>query len=150
MIKPLQIIPLTDIGEITSRTDLADVIFSALEIQKLVLEEYDILIITQKSVSKAEGQIVTLDTITPSHFAKKIAKEHHKNASHIEVILQESKRIVRMDHGVIIAQTHHGFICANAGVDESNVDNKKSVSLLPKDPNASAKKIQCELAKKAK
>jgi len=141
----LQIIPLKHIDEIDSRTQLSDVLSKALKKQELLLVDNDILVITQKIVSKAEGRIVHLDKIKPSEFAEKLVKEYHKDATHIELILQESKRIVRMDHGVIIAETHHGFICANAGVDESNVKDKKTVSLLPLDPDASAEKIQHEL-----
>lgn len=137
----VQIIPLEYIEEITPQTDLSKAIFTALKKQKLILEEKDILVITQKVVSKAEGRIVNLREIEPSAFAKTIAKEHKKNAAHIELILRESKRIVRMDHGVIIAETHYGFICANAGVDESNIGNNKTVTVLPIDPDASAKKI---------
>jgi len=141
----LAIIPLKHIGEINSKTQLADVLFRALKKQDLKLKDNDIFVITQKIVSKAEGRIVNLDKIKPSAFAQKIAKDYHKNAAHIELILQESKRIVRMDHGVIITETNQGFICANAGVDESNVGNKKVVSLLPLNPDSSAKKIQQEL-----
>jgi coenzyme F420-0:L-glutamate ligase / coenzyme F420-1:gamma-L-glutamate ligase len=141
----LTIIPLKHIGEINAKTQLADVLFAALKKQKLQLIDNDVLVITQKIVSKAEGRIVDLDKIKPSAFSQKIAKDYHKNAAHIELILQESKRIVRMDHGVIITETHQGFICANAGIDESNIGDKKNVSLLPSDPDASAKKIQHEL-----
>jgi coenzyme F420-0:L-glutamate ligase/coenzyme F420-1:gamma-L-glutamate ligase len=137
----LQIIPLEHIGEITKRSNLSRIIFKALQKQSLTLVDNDILIITQKIVSKAEGRIINLQEIKPSDFAKTIARQNKKDPAHIELILRESKRIVRMDHGVIIAETHHGFICANAGVDESNVGNNKTVTLLPVDPDASAKKI---------
>lgn len=137
----LEIIPLEHIGEITEKTDLVLTITEALKKQSLELKKFDILVITQKIVSKAEGRVVNLREIVPSEFAKKIAKENNKQPEHIELILRESKRIVRMDHGVIIAETHHGFICANAGVDESNVGNKQCVTVLPIDPDASAKRI---------
>jgi len=143
----LQIIPLKHIGDITTSTHLAETIFTALKKQSLQLENNDILVITQKIVSKAEGRIVNLQEIKPSEFAKKLAKKNKKEAAHIEVILRESKRIVRMDHGVIISETHHGFICANAGVDESNVGNNKTVTLLPIDPDTSAKNIFKDLSK---
>lgn len=137
----LQIIPLEHIDEITENTDLVKVIQDALKKQSLRLSKNDIVVITQKIVSKAEGRIINLREIKPSAFAKKIAKENNKEAEHIELILQESKRIVRMDHGVIICETHHGFICANAGVDESNVGKNHFATLLPIDPDASAKRI---------
>jgi coenzyme F420-0:L-glutamate ligase/coenzyme F420-1:gamma-L-glutamate ligase len=141
MSKGLQIIPLEHIGDITSETNLAEVISQTLKKQSLVLQQNDILVVTQKIVSKAEGRMVNLETITPSSFAEEIAEAHGKDASHVEIILRESKRIVRMDHGVIISETHSGFICANAGVDESNIDNKLNATLLPLDPDASAKNI---------
>lgn len=142
---PLQIIPIQNIGEVTSETNLSEVLLQALVDQSLALDEKDVLVITQKIISKWEGQVIHLDTITPSAFAKHIAKTYDKDAAHIEVILQESKRIVRMDHGVIIAETHHGFICANAGVDQSNVGNTNTVTLLPQNPDASAKNMYEQL-----
>jgi coenzyme F420-0:L-glutamate ligase/coenzyme F420-1:gamma-L-glutamate ligase len=146
----LQIIPLENIEDVTSKTNLAHSISNTLQKQAIVLEENDILVITQKVVSKAEGRIINLQEIKPSDFAKKIALQNKKDPAHIEVILRESKRIVRMDHAVIISETHHGFICANAGVDESNVGNNKTVTLLPIDPDASAKKIYDELSRLTK
>ena len=148
MTQELRIIPLHHIGEIPSETDIAEVIHAALTNQKLQLEEHDILVVTQKIVSKAENRIVDLSTIKPSVLALEYAKESKKSAEEIELVLRESKRIVRMDHGIIIAETHQGFICANAGVDESNVGNKKTAILLPKDANVSAKKIQKSLINK--
>jgi coenzyme F420-0:L-glutamate ligase/coenzyme F420-1:gamma-L-glutamate ligase len=147
MTNPLHIIPLTHIGEITTGTSLTEVISSSLQKQQLILEDHDILVITQKIVSKAEGRIINLDDVIPSTFAKEFAKKNHKDAAHVEVILRESKRIVRMDHGVIISETHNGFICANAGVDESNVTNNRTVTLLPINPDASAKKLHDTITK---
>lgn len=137
----LQIIPLEHIGEINEKSNLGKDIVAALTKQSIKLTDHDIVVITQKIVSKAEGRVINLREIEPSAFAKKIAKENNKEAAHIELILRESKRIVRMDHGVIISETHHGFICANAGVDESNVGNNHYATLLPVDPDASAKRI---------
>src|SRR5438132_1246810 len=118
MTNELHIIPVKGIGEISLGDDLAGIISDALQEQKLQLEEKDILIVTQKIVSKAEGRIVNLNEIKPSLFAQEIAKSGNKDAQYIEVVLQQTKRIIRMDHGVLICETHHGFICANAGVDE--------------------------------
>lgn len=150
MTTPLQIFPLIHIGEITTTSSLTDEIMSSLQKQQLELQNYDILVITQKIVSKAEGRIINLEDIVPSPFAKEIAQKYGKNPSHIECILRETKRIVRMDHGVIISETHQGFICANAGVDESNVANNKTVTLLPIDPDTSAKNIHDAVIKIAK
>lgn len=144
----IQVIPLHHISEIEPHTNLAEKITTALKKQNIQLAENDIIVITQKIVSKAEGRIVDLHTINPSTFAKTIASEYNKDARHIELILRESKRIVRMDRGVIIAETHHGFICANAGVDESNVGNNYTATLLPLNPDASAKKIYEDIVKR--
>jgi coenzyme F420-0:L-glutamate ligase/coenzyme F420-1:gamma-L-glutamate ligase len=141
----LRIIPVTGIGEITPGMDLSLVIYEALQAQELALQQGDILVITQKMVSKAEGNIVNLDRICPSEFARSLALESKKDASYIELVLRESRRIVRMDHGVLIAETKHGFICANAGVDESNVNGSREVTLLPVDPDRSAQRLRTRL-----
>ena len=141
----LRIIPVTGIGEITPGIDLGLVIYKALQAQELVLQQSDILVVTQKIVSKAEGNKVSLDRVCPSEFARSLAFESKKDASYIEVVLRESRRIVRMDHGVLIAETKHGFICANAGVDESNVDGSREVTLLPPDPDRSAQQLRTRL-----
>jgi coenzyme F420-0:L-glutamate ligase / coenzyme F420-1:gamma-L-glutamate ligase len=101
--------------------------------------------VTQKIVSKAEGRVVDLDEVQPSVFARTYAEEFNKDAAHVEVVLRESRRIVRMDHGVMISETRHGFICANAGVDESNVNGARSLTLLPLDPDRSAREIRTRL-----
>lgn len=102
------------------------------------LQQGDILVVTQKIVSKAEGQRIDLRTITPSPFATEWAMQWNKDPRQIEVVLQESRRIVKMDRGILICETHHGFICANAGVDASNVGGDDIVCLLPDDPDQSA------------
>jgi coenzyme F420-0:L-glutamate ligase / coenzyme F420-1:gamma-L-glutamate ligase len=141
----LHIVPITSIGEIPIDCDLGTLLFEALHQQDLTLEQGDILVITQKIVSKAEGRIVNLDEIEPSPFAQLIAQQANKDARHVEVVLRESKRIVRMDHGVIISETYQGFICANAGVDESNVDGANLLTLLPIDSDRSAQIIRTRL-----
>jgi coenzyme F420-0:L-glutamate ligase / coenzyme F420-1:gamma-L-glutamate ligase len=141
----LRIVPVTGIGEITPGSDLGLVIYEALQAQELTLQQGDILVVTQKIVSKAEGNIVNLDRVCPSEFARSLALESKKDASYIEVVLRESRRIVRMDHGVLIAETKHGFICANAGVDESNVNGSREVTLLPVDPDRSAQQLRTRL-----
>jgi coenzyme F420-0:L-glutamate ligase/coenzyme F420-1:gamma-L-glutamate ligase len=106
------------------------------------LQSRDVLVVTQKVVSKAEGRIIDLDTVTPSAWAEQIAAAWEKDARQVEVVLRESARIVRMGHGVMICETHHGFVCANAGVDASNVQHTGTVCLLPVDPDASARAIR--------
>lgn len=141
----LRIIPLKGIGEIPVNCDLGQLLFAALQEQELTLEPGDILVITQKIVSKAEGRLVDLATIEPSAFAREIAQQANKDARHIEVVLRESKRIVRMDRGIIISETYHGFVCANAGVDESNVNGSNLLTLLPIDADQSAQRIRARL-----
>jgi len=141
----LRIIPIQGIGDIHPGDDLGITIYEALRSQNLRLEQGDILVVTQKIVSKAEGRTVNLDEVQPSPFAHIIAEQSQKDARHVEVVLQESKRIVRMDRGVIIAQTQHGFICANAGVDESNVNGAHQLTLLPVDSDASAQALKKRL-----
>ncbi|HTI15584.1 MAG TPA: coenzyme F420-0:L-glutamate ligase [Dictyobacter sp.] len=145
MTTELRVIPIKGIGEIPPGTDLGLLIYTALQQQNLSLEAGDILVVTQKIVSKAEGRTVDLNTIEPSPFAIKIAERYDKDARHVEVVLNESKRIVRMDHGVIVSETEHGFICANAGVDESNVNGAHLLTLLPVDSDASAKTLRARL-----
>ena len=101
----------------------------------------DVLVVTHKIVSKAEGRLVDLRNVQPSPFAKSFATEHDKDPRQIEVVLRESRRIVRMDRGIIISESYHGFVCANAGVDASNVPDDETVCLLPVDPDASAEKL---------
>ena len=111
------------------------------------LEDDDILIISQKIISKQEGRVINLDIIIPSELSVGLASAYEKDPKLVEVVLSESKRIVRMEHGVIIVKTKHGFTCANAGIDQSNVDGN-FVTLLPIDPDGSAKLIHEEIKKK--
>ncbi len=141
----LSIIPVKGIGEITPGIDLGLVIYEAMQAQQLMLQQGDVLVVTQKIVSKAEGNIVNLEEVNASEFARSVALESKKDAPYIEVVLRESHRIVRMDHGVLIAETKHGFICANAGVDESNVNGAREITLLPADPDRSAQQLRSRL-----
>jgi coenzyme F420-0:L-glutamate ligase/coenzyme F420-1:gamma-L-glutamate ligase len=146
----IRIIPIHHIPEIKRRDNLASLILKSLDKQKISLEDHDIVVVTQKIVSKSEGRIIDLETIKPSSSAQELAKKHTKDPRYIEIVLKESKRIVRMDHGVIISETQHGFICANAGVDESNAGAENTAILLPINPDKSAKKIRDELQKNSK
>ena len=145
MANELRIFPITDIGEVTPGTDLAQSIFNALNAQHLTPEQGDILVVTQKIVSKAEGRLINMDAVEPSEFARMIAEQGKKDAQHVEIVLRESKRIVRMDHGVLISETQHGFICANAGVDESNINGARQLALLPVDSDRSAQELRTRL-----
>ena len=110
------------------------------------LRPCDVLVVTHKIVSKAEGRLVDLRTVEPSTLAKGYATRYGKEPRQIEVVLRESRRIVRMDRGIVISETHHGFVCANAGVDASNVPGDDNVCLLPVDPDASAARLRDALA----
>ncbi len=145
MSKELRIIPVTGIGEVFPGSDLGLIIYEAIQAQQLELLQGDIFVVTQKIVSKAEGNVVNLDKVRASEFARSLAQESKKDAPYIEVVLRESRRIVRMDHGVLIAETKHGFICANAGVDESNVNGAREITLLPIDPDHSARQLRARL-----
>ncbi|MFB5633496.1 MAG: coenzyme F420-0:L-glutamate ligase [Candidatus Nitrosomaritimum aestuariumsis] len=132
----MQVIPVHISNEIEVNDDLAELILSSQEIK-----EGDILVIAQKIISKQEGRIIELSKIEPSLLAQGIASQYSKDPRIVELILSESKKIVRMQNGVIIVETNHGFICANAGIDESNVKDG-FVTLLPVDSDLSAKKIR--------
>ena len=130
------------IEEIAPGTDIAALIADASRDRPLV--DGDVVVVTHKIVSKSEGQLVDLRTITPSALAVRIAEQFGKDARQVDVVLRESARIVRMERGIIICETRHGLICANAGVDASNVA-KETVCLLPRDPDASAARIRAGL-----
>ena len=121
---------------------IADQIVKAAKAESIEIQPNDIIVIAQKIVSKAEGNLIDLSTIHPSSLAETIAKTSGKDPRHVEVILRESTSIVRMRGPHLIVETSHGFICANAGVDRSNVGKEDSVVLLPIDPDKSAKMIQ--------
>lgn len=116
-----------------------------MQAQQQALQQGDILVVTQKIVSKAEGRVVNLDEIQPSEFARIAALESRKDAPYIEVVLRESRRVVRMDRGVLLTETRYGFICANAGIDESNVNGDRQITLLPVDPDRSAQELRSRL-----
>ncbi len=145
MSKALSIIPINGIGNIFPGSDLGFIIYEAMQSQNIELQQGDILVVTQKIVSKAEGNIVNLDEIEASDFARYLAAESNKDAAYIEVVLRESRRIVRMNRGILICETKHGFICANAGVDESNVNGARLITLLPCNPDHSAQQLRVHL-----
>ncbi|MEM1508086.1 MAG: coenzyme F420-0:L-glutamate ligase [Candidatus Bathyarchaeia archaeon] len=138
----IRIIPVTGLPIIRDGDDLGLLICEAAAKQGTPIEDGDIIVVTHVIVSRAEGNVVNLDDIVPSEFAKTIAGEFGKDPALVEVVLRESKSIVRMGDGHIISETKHGFICANAGVDKSNVPGERNVALLPKDPDSSARRIR--------
>lgn len=127
---------------------LYDLILHSTLSQRLKLTDGDIVVIAQKIVSKAESQIVPLNSLVPSDFALMLAKASGKDPRLTELILRQSKSIIRVSNGVIITETKHGFVCANAGIDQSNIMNSdENALLLPDDPDASAKRIMKMLRK---
>lgn len=144
----ITIIGLRGMPEVKPGDDLAALIIEAAKRQGTLIADGDVLVVKQKIVSKAEGRLVDLRHVEPSDFALQTAEEMGKDPRHVEVVLRESKRIVKMGPNLIIAETRHGFVCANAGVDTSNVGAGDVVSLLPLDPDASAEGIRIDLAKR--
>ena len=145
----IEVIGVTGIPEIRPGDPLGGLIAQAAAGQGTPIEDGDILVVTQKIVSKAEGRLVALSTVEPSSSARQMAAECGRDPRLIELILRESRAIVRTDmaRGIIITETRHGFVCANSGIDTSNVPGKDVVSLLPEDPDASARRIRQELSR---
>lgn len=134
----ISVIGINHIPEVNPGDDLPALILAGCEASDVTLQEGDVLVVTQKVVSKAEGMLLDLDDVEPSPFALEFAQKWDKDPRHTEVVLRESARVVRMDRGIIISETRHGLVCANAGVDASNVPGSNIVCLLPVDPDASA------------
>lgn len=130
------------IPEVVEGDDLAQLIHDALNDQQTPLQSGDVLLVTQKIVSKAEGRVIRLDDVTAGGFSQDWADDWEKDARAVELVLRESKRIVRMTRGLILSETRHGWVCANAGVDQSNVGGGDAVTLLPIDSSASAQQIR--------
>jgi coenzyme F420-0:L-glutamate ligase/coenzyme F420-1:gamma-L-glutamate ligase len=147
MAPQVQIIGVAGMPEVRPGDDLAVLILEALRGQGLDIEDGDVLVVTQKIVSKAERRLVDLRTVEPTPRAQELAVRTGKDPRLIEVILRETRRIVRQERGVIICETKHGFVCANAGVDTSNVGGGV-VSLLPEDPDRSAERIRAAVQEK--
>ena len=138
---PLSFTALADVPIVQPGDDLAELLSKAARSAGVTLED-GVLVVCQKIISKAEGRIVSLCDVEPSPEAREIAAAHDKDPRHIEVVLRETKRIVRRGHGVLICETHHGFVCANAGVDLSNSPGADVAVLLPEDSDASAARLR--------
>ena len=142
----MEIFAVENLPEINEGDDLSSLLARAMRERGAEVAARDIFVIAQKVISKAEGRVVRLDSIKPSGLATEWARAHEKDPRMVEVVLRESRRIVRMERGVIICETHHGIICANAGVDASNTA-EGTVVLLPVDPDRSARHIRAALAR---
>ncbi|UCC32877.1 MAG: coenzyme F420-0:L-glutamate ligase, partial [Candidatus Bathyarchaeota archaeon] len=138
----IEIIAVKDLPVIKEGDDLAQLILNRTDQQGTRIKDGDIIVITHVILSRAEGEVVNLNAITPSDFAQNLAKQTKKNPALVEIILRESKTIVRTGNGNIIVETKHGFVCANAGIDQSNVPGEGNVALLPRRPDLSAQKIR--------
>lgn len=145
----LEVVALEGLPEVRIGDDLAGLLVGALRATPgaLPLRPDDVLVVTQKVVSKAEGAVVDLATVTPRPEAVAWAAQYERDARAIEVVLREARRVVRMERGVLITETPHGFVCANGGVDASNVGpgSGNVVTLLPRDPDGSAGRIRAAL-----
>ncbi len=143
--EPVEIIAVEGLPLIKPKDNLGELIVNAAKKQKTPLQDKDIIVITHVVVSKAEGNIINLDEITPSEKAIEIAQKTNKDPALVEVILRESSDIVRIAQNSIITETKSGSVSANAGVDRSNVSGNRNVVPLPKNPNASAQNIRQEI-----
>ncbi len=137
--KGIELIPVEGFPEVRPGDDLDGLVAEAVGD---TLRSGDVLVATHKIMSKAEGRLVDLGSVEPSALAKEYAARWGKDPRQIEVVLRESRRVVRMDRGVVISETRHGFVCANAGVDASNVPGEDTVCLLPVDPDRSAARLR--------
>jgi len=144
----IEIFPIAGIPDVVKGDNLGKLIVSKLAATGKEIRKGDIIVIAQKIVSKAEGRIVTLSRVKPSKFASEISRLSEKDPRQVEVILRESAKIVRMKDGHLITETKHGFVCANSGVDMSNVGKgSDNATLLPADPDKSAATIRSEITK---
>jgi len=140
MPSPIRLVPIPGLPEVEPRNDLAELIRGAAQKADIALVG-NIVVGCQKIVSKAEGRLVALADVSPSDEAFEIARSHDRDPRQVEVVLQESRRIVRRGNGVLITETWHGFVCANAGVDLSNAPGPDIAILLPEDPDRSARRL---------
>jgi coenzyme F420-0:L-glutamate ligase/coenzyme F420-1:gamma-L-glutamate ligase len=136
-------VALEGLSEIHPGDDLGGLIVGAAGSRELT--DDDVLLIAHKVVSKAEGQIISLADVVPTARALELALEHEKDPRHVQVVLDGSRQILRASHGVLICVTHHGFVCANAGVDGSNVPGDETVVTLPQDPDGSARNLRARI-----
>ncbi len=144
----LRVIPLPLSGEILPGDSIADKLLAVLRRRRLRLQSGDILVVKHKVVSKAEGRLVDLATILPSEESVAWAKQYALDPRVIELALRESRTVIRRKNGVLITETHHGFLCANSGIDVSNVDGGRHAVLLPENPDRSAANLRRDVKKR--
>ncbi len=137
----LRVIPVAGLPEVVEGDSVGGLIAGC-----AALEDGDVVVISQKIVSKAEGQVRKLSAVLPGAEARKLAALLGKEPALIELIIEESKEVLRAERGVLIVETKHGFVCANAGIDTSNLPQPDTACLLPEDPDASARRVRTEIA----
>jgi len=147
--KRLELFGLEGIGEVNAGDSIGALICVACAQQGIELVDDDVLVVAQKIISKAEGRLVRLDGVKPSERARQLGRDLDKEAKLGEVILGESRKVIRSGGRALIVETHHGFVCANAGVDQSNV-GLRQVALLPQDADRSAREIRREIQTRAR
>ena len=138
----IRIIPLPGVPEVRAREDVGKLLLEAMARADLRLEDDDVLVVKHKIISKAEGRTARLDDVQPSPKAAEWAARYQLDARVVELALRESGRVVRQENGVLITETRHGLVCANSGVDLSNVDGGRTAVLLPEDPDRSAARLR--------
>lgn len=144
---PIRLVPLQGIPLVRPGDDLAGLVWAGARHAGVSLQD-GVLVVCQKAVSKAEGRLVALADVEPSPEARRIAEEDDKDPRVVEVVLRETARVVRRGHGILICETKHGFVCANAGVDLSNAPGADVAVLLPVDPDASAARLRAALERR--
>src|SRR5258706_3968197 len=145
--KRLELLGVEGIGEVTAGAALGQMICEACANQAITLADDDVVVVAQKIVSKAEGRLVLLDNVQVSERARELGRELEKESELVEVTLGESRKVIRTGGPALIVETHHGFICANPGVDQSNL-GLRQVALLPRDPDRSARQIRDDIQKR--
>lgn len=138
----MSIVPIEGLPEVEEGADLASLVLQGVDRNDLTLRDGDVVCVSQKIVSKAEGAVVELSSVEPSDVSRVWADRYDKDPRVVEIVLREANRVVRMERGVIITETSHGFVCANSGVDSSNSVGRGVVTLLPSDPDASARRLR--------
>ena len=136
----LSVLPVAGLPEVSEGTAFGELVAANAE-----LEEGDVVVVSQKVVSKAEGRVRSLSSAIPRAEARKLAAVLGKDPALVEIVLEESREVIRAEGSVLIVETHQGFVCANAGVDTSNLPDPHTVCLLPEDPDASARRIRSEI-----
>ncbi len=144
----IEVIGLAGLPEIRLGDDLAALALDACDREEIEPADGDVFVFTQKIVSKTEGRVVSLAGVEPSALASRFAEESGRDPRLVELVLQEARRVVRMDRGILVTETRHGLVCANSGVDLSNVDGEDAVCLLPEDPDRSAERLRTALAQR--